>query len=128
MPPLTPARATTILVVSEPEPDLLAVSGSWQDYTEYHPIASDACLVIEASDVALAKDRGLKAGLYAASNIADYWIINLVDRQLEVYRDPAALPIGIGYKLRQVLVPGDSVSPLFAPDSILAVADLLLSA
>ncbi|MDQ2801116.1 MAG: Uma2 family endonuclease [Armatimonadota bacterium] len=149
VPPPTPPRATVICMAaaslkavvgdafslrqrgplvltddSEPEPDLLVVPGSWRDYTEHHPTAADACLVIEVSDMNLAKNRGIKTSLYARANIAEYWIVNLLDRQLEVYRDPGPLPEGPGYKFRQVLFDGDTVTPLFAPESTLSVADL----
>src|SRR6266853_670905 len=64
---------------SEPEPDIAVVAGKPRDYRA-HPNA--ALLVVEVSDTTLAYDRGRKASLYASASIADYWIVNLIDRQL----------------------------------------------
>ena len=64
------------------------VKGSRASYKKRHP--KTAVLIVEVSDTTLKNDRIRKASLYARAGIADYWIINLVDRQLEVYRQPAA--------------------------------------
>ena len=72
---------------SEPEPDVSVVPGSFRDYPLEHP--ARAVLVVEIADSSLALDRGEKAGLYARARVPDYWIVNLVDRALEVHRDPA---------------------------------------
>lgn len=111
---------------SEPEPDVSVVAGSREDHRAGHP--TSALLIVEVSDSTLAYDRGHKASLYAMRGIADYWIVSLVDGQLEVRRDPRpdpSLPSGHGYAGRTVLRPGDVVSPLAAPHLVLAVADLL---
>lgn len=110
---------------SEPEPDVVVVPGTARDYADHHPTPGEVRLLVEVSDATLAMDRGSKRGAYAREGIAEYWIINLVDRQLEVHRDPASLPTDPGYKTRQVLVEGDTVTPLFASGSAIAVADLL---
>lgn len=70
---------------SDPEPDVSAIVGRMEDYTG-HP--TTAALVVEVSDSTLAVDRGPKQRLYAAAGIPEYWIVNLPDRQLEVYRRP----------------------------------------
>ncbi|HEV3262784.1 MAG TPA: Uma2 family endonuclease [Gemmataceae bacterium] len=109
---------------SEPEPDVSVVQGSRGDYTA-HP--TTAVLLVEVSETTLANDRGPKASLYARAGIADYWIVNLVRTQLEVYRDPGpdpAQPFGFGYATRIVLSAQDVVSPLAAPQQPIAVADL----
>jgi Uma2 family endonuclease len=80
------------------------------------------------SETTLAYDRGRKASLYAASGIADYWIVNLVQRQLEIYRNPiadASQPFGFRYDQRTILNPNDHASPLAAPPARILVADLL---
>jgi Uma2 family endonuclease len=110
---------------SEPEPDLAVVPGGPRDYPE-HP--TTALLIVEVSDTTLFIDRNRKASLYARGGIADYWIINLVDDQLEVYRNPvpdSSAPSGFRYADRTVLSPADSVSPLAAPSATVAVAYLL---
>ncbi len=110
---------------SEPEPDVVVVPGTARDYADHHPTPPEIRLLVEISDATLATDRGAKLLSYAREAIADYWIVNLVNRQLEVHRNPALLPDGPGYKLRQVLSEGDSIAPLFAPGQEVAVADLL---
>jgi Uma2 family endonuclease len=110
---------------SDPESDVSVVPGQPEDYTN-HPTA--ALLIVEVSDTTLAFDRRVKGSLYAAANIADYWIVNINDRQLEVYRDPrpnAALPFGAGYAAPLIFRAGDSVTPLALPNATIAVAALL---
>lgn len=124
------ARAQEPLVLpndSEPEPDVLVVPGVPDDYLDEHPTASDARLVVEVSDTTLRYDRGTKAALYAEANITDYWIVNLRERRLEVYRDPVALPTGgpFGYRSVTLFLETNTVFPLAAPDAVLQVSDLL---
>ncbi len=110
---------------SEPIPDLFVVPGKARDYTA-HP--TTALLVVEISDTTLSFDRNRKASLYAAARIQDYWIVNLVDRQLEVYRVPVSDPaqaFGWSYSQRTILASGDTVSPLVLPQAQIPVADLL---
>jgi Uma2 family endonuclease len=109
---------------TEPEPDILVVVGSWQDYEEHHPVPAEARLLVEVSDATLRKDRSTKRDDYARAGIADYWIINLVHRQLEVYRDPAPISSGHAYKTQLTLFDGDTLAPLSALNSTIAVGDL----
>jgi Uma2 family endonuclease len=112
--------------LSCPDPDIAVVPGSPRGCSQKNP--TSALLVAEVSDTTLAYDRGPKASLYAASGIADYWIVNLVDRRLEVHRDPVpdpAEPFGHRYQNVTHLLPTDTVTPLAAPQASLAVADLL---
>ena len=78
------------LATSEPEPDVAVVRGHRHDYATRHPGAAEVALVVEVADSALAVDRGLKARLYAEAGIDIYWIVNLVDRQIEVHTSPTA--------------------------------------
>lgn len=110
--------------LTDPEPDIAVVPDG--DYSTAHP--RGALLVVEISDTTLALDRGRKASLYAHGGIADYWIVNLVDRQLEVYRAPqpdSAQFYGHGYARQIILRPNDTVSPLAAPNVTVPVADLI---
>lgn len=107
---------------NEPEPDVLVVPGTSSDYLESHPIVTDSFLLVEVSDSTLAKDRGTKLIDYARAGIEEYWIVNLVHRQLEVYRQPT--PEGIYMDFRNYQL-GDSVAPLNALGKTVAVADLL---
>ena len=111
---------------SEPEPDIAVVPGSPRDYLPSHP--SNPVLILEAAESSLALDRKIKGSLYARAQIMDYWIVNLVDQVLEVYRDPVATPASPyvwHYASVTTLQPGDAMAPLAAPRSSIAVADLL---
>ena len=117
--------AITLNDRSEPEPDLVVVFGTIGDYAEHHPYPSDIQLLVEVSDSTLRTDRKRKLSAYARANIAEYWILNLVDRQLEVWRDPFFQASGPGFKTSLLYLEKDTVRPLFAPESVFAVADLL---
>jgi Uma2 family endonuclease len=112
--------------LSEPEPDIAVVRGTPRDYLNGHPTA--AVLLVEVSDSTLQYDRRRKGSLYASAGIQEYWIINLIDRKLEVYRSPepdAAQPFGFRYSVAQSLGTGEFVSPLAAAQSKISVTDLL---
>jgi len=111
---------------SEPEPDVVVVHGPDSRYIDQHP--SKQLLVVEVAESSLLRDRVFKAGLYARAGIAEYWIVNLVDEVLEVYRQPAKAPSRpYGWKYRSVksLKRGATVTPLAAPRTKIRVADLL---
>ena len=94
---------------SEPEPDLAIVRGSTDDYPDRHPGPADLGLVIEVADSTLASDRRGKVALYARAGIATYWIINLVDRQIEVFTDPDASSDSPAYRSRMIHGPDSEV-------------------
>jgi hypothetical protein len=75
---------------SEPEPDLAIVPGPEEIYFTRHPVVPDIATLIEVADSALEDDRSIKGRLYARARIGIYWIVNLVDRQIEVYTHPKA--------------------------------------
>ena len=111
---------------SEPEPDLVVVSGSLADYDRAHP--DGAALVVEVAESSLAFDREHKASAYARAGIQDYWIVNLVDRVLEVHRDPVADPVAVfGWRYRSIttLGPPAAITPLAFPAGQIRIADLL---
>jgi Uma2 family endonuclease len=107
---------------SEPEPDVSVVKGRREDYHE-HP--RTATLIVEVSDTTLAFDRGEKARVYASAGIADYWVLDLVHRQIHIYREPA--PTTAGFEYRSILTRegSDTISPLAAPTASIAVAQLI---
>jgi Uma2 family endonuclease len=110
---------------SEPEPDLAVVPGRPIDYRHAHP--ARPVLVIEVAESSVASDRIHKGSLYARAEIQDYWIVNLIDRVLEIYRDPGPDPSApYGWRYRSVirLAPPATASPLAFPARQLAVADL----
>jgi len=109
---------------SEPEPDLTVVRERPKEHLQSLPSAP--ALVVEVADSSLRKDRDEKSSLYARNGVADYWIVNLVDRVLEVRRDPARVSGGRWkYRSVRVLKPGAVVRPLAAPRARLRVAHLL---
>ena len=111
---------------SAPEPDLAVVRGSPADLRHAHP--TRPALVIEVAESSLKFDRLTKGSLYARADIADYWIVNLVDRVVEVYRDPGrdlTAPFGWRYTSVDRYHPGDSVTPLGVPAAPVAIAALL---
>ncbi len=111
---------------SEPEPDVAVVRGILEDYRRAHP--SRPVLTLEVAVTSLAVDRGHKASVYARAGLADYWLLNLVDRVLEVYREPApdaTAAFGWRYARREVVAPPGWIAPLAVPAALVAVADLL---
>jgi len=111
---------------SEPEPDVAVVAGRPGDYRHAHP--ARPVLMVEVADSSLAYDRVDKGSLYARAAIIDYWIVNLVDRVLEVHRDPApdpAAPYGWHYRSVTALAAPATIAPLAFPAAELAVADLI---
>lgn len=94
----------------ETEPDGFVVRGSVEDYEDHHPGPLDLALVIEVADSSLVGDRGVKVRSYARAGIGTYWILNLVDRVLEVYTDPQPAEAVPTYAGRQVLGPADTVA------------------
>lgn len=110
---------------SDPQPDVMVVPGHQRDYTD-HP--TTALLVVEVAGATLDKDLTIKAEIYATAGIQDYWVLDLDNRRLIVFRDPAPLPVELGgfaYRTRRELIESDTVSPLAAPNAQLRVADLL---
>jgi Uma2 family endonuclease len=111
---------------SEPEPDVSVVAGAPDDYETAHP--ARPVLVVEVSSSRLGFDRGRKASLYARAGLAEYWIVNLVDRGVEIHRAPQRsrrARYGWTYGDVQTRRSGDLVSPIAAPAASVAVADLL---
>lgn len=104
---------------AEPMPDLAVIAGDPATSAE---VPSTAALIVEIADSSVRYDRTRKARVYARAGIADCWIINLVERVLEVYRQPQASG---GYADVRTYRPGDTIAPLAVPEAAIAVADLL---
>jgi Uma2 family endonuclease len=107
----------------EPEPDVAVVRGSIEDYRARTPGPKDVALLVEVSERTLARDRGEKRAAYARGRIPVYWIINLIDRQVEVYSRPSAR----GYRSSRVYKPGEDIPVVIAGSEAgrIAVADIL---
>ena len=103
---------------SEPEPDIALVRD--KSYRQAHPTPADIFLVVEFSQSSLVKDTEAKRLVYAAAGIEDYWVVNLRDRQVIVYRKPQ----GGDYKLQETVSAGE-LTPLAFPDVTVRVNRLL---
>ncbi|MBA4019807.1 MAG: Uma2 family endonuclease [Pirellula sp.] len=79
-----------VLAASVPQPDISVLRGALRDFSARKPRAEDLCIVVEVSDSTLEFDRTAKQRIYAAAGIPEYWIVNLPERQVEVYRKPVA--------------------------------------
>ncbi|PZV15190.1 MAG: hypothetical protein DCF22_07715 [Leptolyngbya sp.] len=96
---------------SEPEPDVVVARGRDEDYLAHHPYPQDILLVIEISDSTLTYDQTTKLSLYAEAEIAEYWIVNLSDRQLERYSQPYRMVQGNAHYLsKQISLPHQSIA------------------
>ena len=107
--------------LSQPEPDFALVRSEENEQSRPHPQSAD--LVIEVSDSSLAFDRGEKASVYAKAGLAEYWIVNLASRQIEVLSSPGAdpeAPLGFRYHSLTTWKTG-SVSPGFSPNKAIPV-------
>jgi Uma2 family endonuclease len=111
---------------SEPEPDVCVVPGNPRDYRDAHP--ERPVLIVEVALSRLRFDREHKGSLYARAGIADYWIVNIPDRRLEVYREPmtdAAARFGWRHGRAVSLGADERASPLALPDTSVSVSELL---
>jgi Uma2 family endonuclease len=90
---------------SEPEPDCAIVRGEADDYLAAHPTSGDIAFLVEVADSSLADDRDWKARIYGRAAIPIYWIVNVPDRQLEIFTEPTGVtdpPDAAGYRLRRI--------------------------
>jgi Uma2 family endonuclease len=107
--------------LSEPEPDLMLLKPNADYYSSRHPVANDVLLLIEVADSSLAYDQNQKLRLYALHDVAEYWLLNLNDLCLEVYREPH----GENYAQKSTLRKGDTVTLSQLPNISIQVADIL---
>lgn len=112
---------------SEPEPDICVAKGSVRDYTNRHPSPDEVALVVEVSDSTLRQDRTIKLRIYAQARIPVYWILNLPERTVEVYTEPAGDGTNAGYRQRRTYGETDSVSVWIDGQEVgqVAVSELL---
>lgn len=112
---LTPAgyvvrsQSGSSLPDSRPEPDATIARGAETAFDARHPRPDEIALVVEVSDSSLQRDRVDKGRIYARASIPQYWVVNLVDRQVEVYTDPTG-PVSVPvYRRRQDFAAGTTV-------------------
>lgn len=82
------AQGAATLPASEPEPDVMVIPGQPRDYLQHHPLPGEVALIVDVSESSLRHDRRFKKAIYAAAGLPVYWIVNLVDRRVEMYADP----------------------------------------
>lgn len=110
--------------VSQPEPDIVVLIGSPRDYRGKHP--KTPTLAVEVADSSIQRDRLYKTKLYAKVGIEDYWIINLADNCVEVYRKPMNdADLGFVYLEKRIFCEDELISPLAKPEGKIAVADII---
>ncbi len=106
---------------SQPQPDLMLLKPSPDDYTSRHPRPEDIYLLIEVADSSLARDRQEKLPAYGRAGVPEVWVVNLVEETIEVYREPNLT----GYGSRQVLGRKDTACVAVFPDVTVDVGELL---
>ncbi|BCL36420.1 Uma2 family endonuclease [Nostoc sp. MS1] len=106
---------------SEPEPDIAVVKVDPLDYADHHPTPSEVYLIIEVADNSLKLDCEAKAKAYSQAGIQDYWVLDVVNRQLHVFREPTSE----GYKSEVVLAEDAVITPLEFPDLQIVVLEML---
>jgi Uma2 family endonuclease len=94
---------------SEPEPDLAIVRGSVRSFLLRHPGPDEVGLIIEVANSTLNRDRTTKARLYGRAGIPVYWIVNLIDRQLELFTEPTGPDSSPGYRQQRIFGPDDEI-------------------
>jgi MEMO1 family protein len=106
---------------SEPEPDVMLLKPSPDDYTTRHPRPEDVFLLVEVSDASVTTDLEEKLPAYGRAGVTEVWIVNLNEAAIEVYREPQFN----GYASKTILSAGDQARPLAFPDAAVDVAQLL---
>lgn len=106
---------------SEPEPDLAIVKGTILDYADRHPRPDRVDLIVEVADSTLKQDCEIKDKLYAQAGIADYWVLDLKNRQLHIFRNPTPT----GYTSHLILTEPNQASPLAFPSIAIDLTSIL---
>ncbi len=106
---------------SRPEPDVLWVKA--RRYRDRHPKSDDVLLAIEVADSSIASDRNTKAELYGKAGIAEYWIANIAEEVIHVFRQPASY----GYQTQLTVGGDEEISPIAQAAARLKPSDLFSS-
>jgi len=110
----------TLNNISAPEPDIAVVIGTEEDYADRHPGPSDVLLIIEVADSSVGTDRSTKQRLYATAGVAQYWLINLSESQVEVYEQPDST--SGKYAQQTILKSGQAVAWNLSPTQQLEIS------
>lgn len=111
-------RMVVTLPRSEPESDIALVREDPGEYMTRHPGPADFGIVAEVSNTSLDTDRDDKLPIYARAGLPEYWIVNVIDRQVEVYTHPSGPTANPGYGANHIYKPGDSVPLVIAGNVI----------
>ena len=106
---------------SEPEPDIAVVKIDPLDYADHHPTPTEIYLIIEVADSSLKLDTEIKAKAYSQAGIKDYWVLDVVKRELIVFRNPTTE----GYQNQEIITEHQNISPLDFPDLEIVVSQML---
>jgi Uma2 family endonuclease len=105
-----------------PMPDVFVARGALDSYNGRRPGHRDVVLVVEVADTTLDYDLGLKLKQYALAEIPEYWVVNLVDRRVEVYTQPTGPDPHPAYRHRQDYGPGTTVPLVLDGQAIAQIA------
>ena len=108
---------------SEPEPDVAVVRIDPLDYEDHHPTPTEIFWLIEVADTSLTRDRELKAPVYARSGITEYWILDVQEHCLHVFRELTST----GYGIEKTLTEHDTIAPIAFPECEIAIRKFLHS-
>jgi Uma2 family endonuclease len=111
----------TLDAISAPQPDVMLNVLPAQRYKTAHPTPQESLLIVEVAMSSLPYDRGKKLRAYARRGVREYWIVDLRNEQVHVYRDPA----GERYESYRIAGRGEAVAPLAFPDDPVAVDEIL---
>jgi Uma2 family endonuclease len=117
----TRIQMPVVLSRSVPNPDLAIVRGTTEDYETRHPTPEDILLLVEVSNTTLSYDLEEKAQIYARDAISEYWVLDIQNRQLHVFRQP----VEGEYALGEILTAEGEISPLHFPDRVFKVSAML---
>lgn len=112
----------TLRPKSEPEPDIAVVRIDPNEYGDRHPTPTDIFLIIEVADSTLLSDRQQKALIYAKAEILDYWVLDVNDRQVYIFREPTQA----GYQQKTTLSTNTMLAPVAFPDREVLLNQLFL--
>ncbi|QLE56520.1 Uma2 family endonuclease [Nostoc sp. TCL26-01] len=113
------AKPITLPNNSEPAPDIAIVKPLGKVYLEHHPYPEDIFWIIEFSKATLSKDLGQKKEIYAEAGITEYWVVNLNNSQLQVFRD-----LNNGQYTTELTLTRGTISPLAFPDIFVQVESI----
>lgn len=112
---------------SEPEPDVMVIAGEKRRFAKRHPHSEDVILLVEVSDSTLLQDQTWKKRIYAQAGIPVYWIVNLQDRQIEVYTEPSGASANPIYRQLVIYQENDEIPVVVdgVETAVIPVRDLL---